>query len=299
MASATALRLCPQLVIVPHNFARYKAESRKIREVFHEFTEIVEPLSLDEAYLDVSDVSLCGGSATLMAQEIRAQIFRRTGLTASAGVAENKFLAKIASDMNKPNGLTVIKPRDVELVMRDLPIEKIWGVGKVTAQKMRAMNLKTCGDLQALSLAELSAAFGNWGAQLYDYARGVDHRSVHIERARKSLSVEETFSHDVHTLKDCLKLLPDIYDDWLTRLRRSGESEKIKGMSVKLKFQDFSQLTRDRAVNAEPSLDQFAKLLTEAFEVRCEPVRLIGIGVKLEAPEKPSRNAAQLTFEVD
>ncbi|RYZ65306.1 MAG: DNA polymerase IV, partial [Proteobacteria bacterium] len=192
MPMATAIRLCPHLVCIRPDFAKYKRESRKVREIFERFTSKIEPLSLDEAYLDVTGLDLFDGSATRIANEIRRLIKEETGLTASAGVAPNKFLAKIASDINKPDGIKVIRPHEIDDFMRTLPIEKIWGVGKVTAKKMHSLGFFTCGDLQRKSIAELTAFFGSWGAKLYDYSRGIDNRSVKESRERKSLSVEET-----------------------------------------------------------------------------------------------------------
>jgi len=215
MPSSQAVRLCPQLILIPPHFDLYKEESRKIREIFERFTKKIEPLSLDEAYLDVTDCKEFGGSATLIAQEIRRLILAERKLTASAGIAPNKFLAKIASDWKKPNGQFVIRPQDVEGFVKELPVEKIFGVGKVTAQKMHDLGLHTLGDIQKYSVPDLHRWFGSRAQDLYDYARGVDHREVITEWERKSLTVEETYNKDIATLEECLKQIPGLYEDFL------------------------------------------------------------------------------------
>ncbi len=294
MPMATAMRLCPHLVCIRPDFSKYKRESRKVREIFERFTSKIEPLSLDEAYLDVTGLDLFGGSATRIAEEIRRLIKEETGLTASAGVAPNKFLAKIASDINKPDGIKVIRPNEIESFMRTLPIEKIWGVGKVTAQKMHSLGFFTCGDLQKKSLGELSALFGSWGAKLYDYARGIDNREVKVSRVRKSLSVEETYSENLESLEECLNKVPELYEDWNERMLRSGAADRIRGIVVKLKFSDFKHSTREHVFTGYPTLQDFQKLLIEAWNLRPDPVRLIGIGTRLEAASEERSPAGQL-----
>jgi len=299
MASATAQRLCPGLIIIPPNFAKYKKESLRIREILSRFTSRIEPLALDEAYLDVTDSPHFGGSATRIAEEIRRLIRKETGLTASAGVAPNKFLAKIASDINKPDGLKVIRPEEVETFIKTLPVEKIWGVGKVTARKMHRLGLHTCADLQNLSITELTRHFGSLGVSLFDFARGIDHREVKVERERKSLSVEETFSHDLASLEECLSKLPELYEDWTSRMERAGVADKIRGIFVKLKFHDFKNTTHETTFRGYPRLEDFRPLLEEAYLRRGEPVRLIGIGVRLEAtaPKSDSSTPQLKLFE--
>ena len=288
MASATAIRLCPQLVFIRPDFSKYKAASKKIRAIFERFSERIQPLSLDEAYLDVTGSERHGGSATRIAEEIRRLIREETGLTASAGVAPNKFLAKIASDINKPDGLKVIRPGEIEAFMTNLPIEKIWGVGKVTAKKMHSKGIRTCGDLQKYSVTQLSSMFGSWGPGLYDYSRGIDNREVHEDRERKSLSVEETFRDDLVSLEQCMEKLPELYDDWNERMVRSGDASRIRGINVKFKFDDFKNMTREKVFTGYPSLKDFRALLEEAYTVRPDPIRLIGIGVKLDSSESRS-----------
>jgi DNA polymerase-4 len=283
MSSATALRLCPQLVFIRPDFSKYKAASKKVREIFERFTAHIQPLSLDEAYLDVTGSELFGGSATRIAEEIRRLIRVETGLTASAGVAPNKFLAKIASDINKPDGLKVVRPGEIAAFMLPLPIEKIWGVGKVTAAKMKSLGIYTCGDLQAFSISELTGLFGSWGPELYDFSRGIDQRPVRESRERKSLSVEETYARDLVTLEECLVKIPELYEDWNERMVRSGDSARIRGIVVKIKFDDFKNMTRERVFAGYPLEKDFRELLAEAYAIRQDPIRLIGIGTRLES----------------
>jgi DNA polymerase-4 len=296
--SSRAVRLCPHLILVRPNFELYRKESRKVREIFQRFTQTIQPLSLDEAYLDVTECEQFKGSATLIAQEIRRQILDETKLTASAGIAPNKFLAKIASDWNKPNGQYVIRPQDVESFMPSLPIEKIWGVGRVTAAKMHQMNLHTCGDIQKRELIELRRLFGPTRAQeLFELARGRDERPVRVDQERKSLSVEETFSSDIGELKDILKELPALYEDWLERMRRSGDFDRIRGAVIKMKFQDFKSSTHEEAMTKIPQLEDFEKLVKAAWQKRSDPIRLLGVGVRLASTESPA-DESQLQFAV-
>lgn len=299
MSTATAMRLCPQLILIRPDFSKYKRESKRVREILERFTRSIEPLSLDEAYLDVTGSELMGGSATRIAEEIRRLVREEVGITCSAGVAPNKFLAKIASDINKPDGMKVIRPGEIEAFMATLPIEKIWGVGKVTAAKLKSKGFFTCGDLQKKSLSELTVAFGSWGADLYDYSRGIDNRPVKWDRTRKSLSVEETYFRDLTTLDEMISKIPELYEDWNERMLRSGASEKIRGIVVKLKFHDFTSMTRERvfervAGKAYPTIADFKVLLQEAYDQRPEPVRLIGIGARLEAATSSRSPAGQL-----
>ena len=305
MASAKAQRLCPQLIMVRPDFSKYKAESRRVRAIFERFVDPakIEPLSLDEAYLDLTGSPARGNSASLIATDIRDAIRLETGLTASAGIAPNKFLAKVASEWNKPDGQKTITPADAAAFVQALPIEKIWGVGRVTAGKMRAMGLRTCGDLQKLSLSDLAERFGSWSVDLYAYARGQDDRPVRSDRTRRSLSVENTFSQDLLTLPACLAELDSLYQDWDERIQRARISpswQEIRGIVIKLKFNDFRSMTRERACNHYPTLQDFRELLIKAYAVRSDPVRLIGLGVRLERNAKKEdavqENVPQLTF---
>lgn len=291
MPSSQAVRLCPDLILIRPNMALYKKESQAVLEILQRFTDVIQPLSWDEAYLDVTGSPHFSGSATQIATEIRRLIKTELNLTASAGVAPNKFLAKIASDWRKPDGLFVIRPQDVAAFMPPLKIEKIFGVGKVTAKKMHALGLHTCGDIQKHSLAQLQSWFGSRAVELRERAFGVDERPVEIRSKRKSLTVEETFREDLTTLEAVLAQLPELYQDWERRMIRSNEREKIRGLVIKLKYFDFKTTTHERASRAWPTLPQFEQLLRQTWERRPEPVRLIGVGVRLagDAPSNPDQ----------
>lgn len=297
MPSSQAVRLCPQIILVPPHFDLYKQESRKVRKIFERFTDQIEPLSLDEAYLDVTNSKDFGGSATLIAREIRKQIQVELSLTASAGVAPNKFLAKIASDWRKPNGLFVIKPSDVQQFMPPLKIERIYGIGKVTAKKLHAQGLFTCQDIQRLSSRESDRIFGRRAEFYRDLAFGIDDRPVERSSERKSLSVEETYNQDLTSLEQALAELPELYEEWMRRMERGTYFDKIKNFQVKIKTSDFHQLTIEEAKTSVPSLKDFEGLLVKIWERFHAPVRLIGIGVKLFANE--SKVSTKDKFQLD
>lgn len=297
MPSSRAVKLCPQLILVPPNFSLYKKESARVREIFQRFTNKIEPLSLDEAYLDVSECKQFHGSATLIAQAIRKAIFDELELTASAGIAPNKFLAKVASDWNKPNGQYVITPDKVDEFVEVLPVTKIFGVGKVTGQKLHELGIITCGDLQKTPLEVLVRFFGSRAQELKDFSYGVDHREVITEWERRSLTVEETFSKDVGSFEELKKKIPELYKDFLMRLEKGEYGDKVRGAVVKVKFFDFKQTTHEEVVQTVPSLEVFEKLIQRAWERRAEPVRLIGIGVRL-ASKRLDENNAQLSLNV-
>jgi len=279
MATATALRRCPDLVIVAPNMDKYREVALQIRSIFAQFSEIIEPLSLDEAYLDVSGSTAFQGSATRIAQAIRQQVSSELGITISAGVAPNKFLAKVASDWNKPDGLTVITPAQVDDFVLSLPVSKIHGVGKVMAARMAALDIYTCADLRQRSMDELQRHFGKFGQQLYDYARGIDQRDVKTHRQRKSLSVENTYAEDIEGVELALAALPALLDELKRRLSKHN-GETFTGVFVKLKAGDFRQTTIERRCDGFLELDLFETLLREAWLRMESPLRLIGVGVR-------------------
>ena len=298
MSSAKALKLCPQLTIIHHGFQKYKKESEKIRAVFARHAELIEPLSLDEAFLDVSESQECHGSATLLAQKIRKEIFQETGLTASAGIAPNKFLAKIASDWRKPNGQFTVRPEDIEAFMADLPVQKIFGVGKVTAEKMHKLGLNTCGDLKKLDQRELSRIFGSWGVRLYELCRGQDQRSVKTHRERKSFSVEHTFNDDVSDFVELQDRLEKVYKDFSTRWQKSPSHHSfVRGHLVKVKYFDFKQTTHECQSTKTPGLHNFQELFERIYNKAPEKaIRLIGVGVKLKTPTEKIREGSQISL---
>ncbi|MFL6514342.1 MAG: DNA polymerase IV [Chthoniobacterales bacterium] len=276
MPTFMALQRCPHLIVVPTRFDVYRREAATIREILHRFTNLVEPLSLDEAYLDLTDHPGAPGS---VAQLIRGLIYTKTRLTASAGIGPNKLIAKIASDMNKPNGQFEVRPKDVDDFMRPLPVRKIWGVGQKTDEKLEQLGIRTCGELQRLSRIELQEHFGKFGAELYDLSRGIDDRAVERDRPRKSLSTEETFAVDLKTISDCEEKLEELYQELMADLAQKEPHRPISGIFVKLKFHDFTRTTADRA-GLDPSLPSFRLLLSEAFSRTEKNVRLIGVGVR-------------------
>jgi DNA polymerase-4 len=280
MATAQAIKLCPDLVVLPPAMEKYRAASRQILAIYRDYTELVEPLSLDEAYLDVSDSPHCKGSATLIAQQIRQRIFETVGITASAGVAPNKFVAKIASDWNKPDGLFLVRPDEVDAFVAALPVKKLFGVGKVTAAKLNKLGAETCADLRSWTLLELQHHFGSFGTRLHDLCRGIDKREVSNSHERKSVSVEETYTPDVPDLKACLALLPELHENLQARIQRCGAQKNINKLFVKLKFANFTQTTVE-CVGREPHIAQLEKLMETGFARGNQPVRLLGVGVRL------------------
>jgi DNA polymerase-4 len=214
MASSRAMQLCPRLVILPPRFDLYRAVSAQFHRIFSDYTAVIEPLSLDEAYLDVTDSTCQKGSATLIAKEIRRRIREELRLTVSAGIAPNKFLAKVASDWRKPDGMFTIAPEQVADFVVDLPVTKINGVGRVTAEKLRRIGVETCGELQQLPLEQLVKRFGTYGRRLYDVARGVDNRPVQSARVRKSISVERTYARDIAVLPECWRRSMSCWRSW-------------------------------------------------------------------------------------
>ncbi|WP_024548426.1 DNA polymerase IV [Siccibacter turicensis] len=287
MPTATALKLCPHLTLLPGRFDAYKEASAHIREIFSRYTALIEPLSLDEAYLDVSDSPHCHGSATLMAQEIRATIYRETGLTASAGIAPIKFLAKIASDLNKPNGQYVITPEAVPEFLKTLPLSKIPGVGKVSAGKLEEMGLRTCADVQNSDLAQLLKRFGKFGRVLWERSQGIDEREISSERQRKSVGVERTLAEDIHDWAQCEAIIEQqLYPELERRLTSVKPDLLIARQGVKLKFNDFQLTTQEHVwpkLNKEDLIATARKTWDERRGGR--GVRLVGLHVTLLDPQ--------------
>jgi len=278
MPGFKAVQACPQLIMLPVRFDLYRAESAKIRAIFGRFTELIEPLSLDEAYLDVSHWQ---STASAIAREIRAQIFEETRLTASAGIASNKMLAKIASDWNKPNGQYEVKLDEIDAFMHELPVSKLWGVGKRMQEKLTRIGVKTCGDLQQFDKFEMSRRFGKWGMELYELCRGHDEREVKAHRSRKSISKENTFSEDVTNPSDLLPLLQQMQTEIEELLLGKYRDRKVRSLVVKLKFSDFTRTTAESS-QGQLNSEVFRLLLDEAWSRGDgKSVRLFGIGVRL------------------
>ncbi len=281
MSSRHALKLCPDLTIVKPRMDAYKEASREIHGIFREYTELIEPLSLDEAYLDVSDCPHFSGSATRIAEDIRRKVARRLHITVSAGVAPNKFLAKIASDWRKPNGLFVVTPNEVEDFVAALPVNKLHGVGKVTADKLARLGIATCLELRDWKKLALVREFGSFGERLWNLARGIDERPVHNDSRRQSISVENTYDTDLPDVTACLAKLPELMETLATRMGRIDSSYKAGKPFVKVKFHDFTQTTLEQA-GAGRDLESYQQLLMQAVARGGKPVRLLGIGVRLQ-----------------
>lgn len=284
MATSQALQRCPGLVVLPPAMEKYRVASRQVLAIYRDYTDLVEPLSLDEAYLDVTDSAHCNGSATLIAQEIRARIEQAVGITASAGIAPNKFLAKIASDWNKPNGQFVIKPHQIDAFVADLPVDKLFGVGKVTAAKLKTLGAVTCADLRDWPLARLQQHFGKFGERLFELCRGIDMREVSATRERKSVSVEETYVVDLPDLAACMQHLPGLIDNLAQRVQRAKAERNMHKLFVKIRFSDFRQTTVE-CLGTSIDFAHFQQLVETGFQRRKRPVRLLGVGVRLREDE--------------
>jgi len=290
MSARRAIQLCPEAIFVRPRFDAYKSVSVHIREIFSRYTDLIEPLSLDEAYLDVTADKLDIGSALEIAKQIKDAIRDELNLSASAGVSSNKFVAKIASDMNKPDGLTFIGPSKIERFMEKLPVEKFFGVGKVTADRMKKMGLHNGADLKQLSEKEMILKFGKAGAFYYKIVRGIDDRPVRPDRITKSLGAEDTFEQDIESVEEMFTELEQIAEKVTARL----EKNKLKGktLTLKVKFGDFTQITRSFSFNTPIgdyiSIITAAKELLLKAELEGSKVRLLGISLSNFGNLQPS-----------
>ncbi|CDU01600.1 DNA polymerase IV [Vibrio coralliirubri] len=285
MATAHALKLCPSLTVISGDMEKYKAVSKQIHAIFHRYTDLIEPLSLDEAYLDVTDSKLFKGSATLIAQDIRKTIEAELNLTASAGVAPIKFVAKVASDINKPNGICVVTPDEIEGFVDNLELGKIPGVGKVTLGKLNNLGLYKGIDVKNYDRHLLLKQFGKFGSSLWERCQGIDKREVTSTRERKSLGVERTFAQDILTEQECLEAIELLYEELEKRFGKIAHEKKIIRQGLKLKFDDFQQTTVE---HKQVSLDKafFYALLKEALaRANGRGIRLIGLSVGLDKKE--------------
>ena len=288
MSMGQARKLCPQVIVIEPDFAKYRQVSAQIHQIFQQYTSLIEPLSLDEAFLDVTENLQQIPSATEVAMRIREDIFQATGLTASAGVAPNKFLAKIASDWHKPNGICVIKPSQVQGFIQNLPLKKIPGVGKVTQEKLKSLNLETLGDLQQIDEALLIQQFGKYGRRLFLYAQGIDERPVEVERERQQISKETTFDDDLH-LNQCRPY----WEPLLGQVWQSLQKKQLsaRGVTVKLKLKNFQVMQHSKSfkqvLRSPQELAQALDLLLDDLHIAPQmQFRLIGVGVyQLSVPE--------------
>ena len=297
MPTSKAKRLCPHAVFVFPRFSIYKEVSRQINNVFHEFTDLVEPLSLDEAYLDVTDNKKAITSATHVAKEIKKRIYDVTNLTSSAGVAAIKFIAKIASGMNKPNGLTVITPDEAEKFLEELAIGKFYGIGEATEKKMLSLGIKKGSDLKQFTQSELIRHFGKSGSFYYNIVRGNDFREVEPYRTRKSIGAENTFAVDIMDRSSIFTELDDIADVLWDRIERAGA--KGKTLTLKVKYDDFESITRSisfkNSIESKSTIIKFGHELLEGTEAGKRKIRLLGLTVSnLHSEEE--EDSAQLRF---
>ena len=280
MPGRMALEKCPHLIVVKPRFQRYKEISIQIREIFHQYTDLVEPLSLDEAYLDVTENKKGISSANDIAREIRRKIYEKTGLTASAGISVNKFLAKVASDYHKPNGQKTIHPTQILEFMEDLPIEKFYGIGKVTSNKMHELHIYKGADLKKKSLEELVRIFGKSGNYYYNVVRGIHHGEVKPHRIQKSVAVEETFWDNLLDEDAVFAQLKTISQELENRL--SKKEIKGKTLTLKIKYKDFTQYTRSKTKEIYfENLSEFYETAKKLWELRPfdKPVRLLGLSL--------------------
>lgn len=315
LASSIAIRRCPKLVIVPGRYDAYKEVSKEIMTILSEYSDKISLMGLDEAYIDVTDSLGFHGSATWCAMDMKRRIWEATGLTASAGVAPNMFLAKVASDWNKPNGIKVITPHEVKTFVADLPLKLIPGVGKKANQRLLEFGLKTCADIQKAGPLLLKDLFGSWGTHLYELSHGVDQREVGTRSPRKSLSTEQTYSQDIDEVKTMERSLEELCDDLLYRLERYRERQGERSLStlqVKLKFQNFKRVTAERSYS-EGELDYLWQnrcfndslkrdlklLLAEAYQRESLPVRLIGVGVRFKENKKDRASVSGEEVQLD
>lgn len=289
LSTARALQLCPDLIVIAPRFDLYRQVSQKFHELFRTYTSRIEPLSLDEAYLDVSESEQCQGSATLIANELRRRIREELKLTVSAGVAPNKFLAKVASDWNKPDGTFTISPEQVPSFVSTLAVSKINGVGKVTAQKLRDMGVETCGDLQRIRIEALAKTFGKYGPRLAELAHGIDRREVTTSRVRKSISVERTYPRDIDSESGMVGALQAVLKELEGRYARIEKRYYPTKRVVKVKFRDFTQTTLEEVIGdrSEPWLSEaeYRRLMLGAWRRKHAPVRLLGAGLRIELRE--------------
>ncbi len=299
MPSVRAAKLCPQIIFVRPRFNVYREVSHQIRSIFFKYTDLVEPLSLDEAYIDVTHVKKGPPSATLIAKAIKEEIKNVTSLTASAGISYNKFLAKTASDMDKPDGLYVILPEEAKEFIEKLPIKKFHGIGTATAEKMIKAGIFRGSDLKARSLEDLTQRFGKTGKYYFNISRGIDLRAVTPDRERKSVSAENTFDHDLMSLTDVIDKLTPIQKEVYRRYEKTGGFGRT--VTVKIKYGDFKQITKSHSsdepiTNYEAFSESINKMIDESI-LKPEGIRLLGVGISNFVRKQSDPVARQLTLE--
>jgi DNA polymerase-4 len=293
MATSRAIKLCPHVVLVRGRMSHYRDISRQIRSILYSYTSLVEPLSLDEAFLDVTECINQYGSASKIGRELKERVRTETQLTCSVGVAPNKFIAKIASDLKKPDGFVVVRPEKAEDFLKDLPVSRIWGVGKATESRLHELQINTIGDVRRFELHDLVREFGKWGARLHELSHGIDERPVTANRETKSISRETTFVRDVVEMSK----LQDVIIELAKEVRDDLQSEKLKAktLQIKVRYADFTTITRSftfkEPIDQLEILQETAKLLLKHKVVPdAQGIRLIGVGVSnltAETPQMP------------
>ena len=290
MPSVVAKKLCPEIIFLPVNMSKYRKVSKEIHKIFRCYTKIVEPISLDEAFLDVSKSQYCDGDPNIMARQIRKKIFEDLRITASAGIASNKFLAKLASEWNKPDGQYLITNNHIEDFVKNLSVRKIPGVGSKTEKIMSDFGIRTCQDLQNYDLEILVKMFGKFGLDLFDLCRGIDDRNVISERSIKSLSIEDTYVNDLRSFEECEIELRNIFYKLEERLKdKKKSSKKIKSCFIKVKYSDFKSSTH-QIQSASIDLKIYRNLLIRAYARKSLPIRLLGLGVYFDNRPQLSLN---------
>jgi DNA polymerase-4 len=295
MPNSRAKVLCPDLIIVNGRMSVYQQVSQQIREIFQRYTTLIEPLSLDEAFLDVTGSTLCHGSATLIAEQIRADIFNELQLTASAGIAENKFLAKIASDENKPNGQCVVPPDKVSDFVANMPLKKIPGIGPKTAEKLKFYGFESCADVRKSSVAKLQSIVGKFAGSLYQRSFGIDHRLLEVSRQRKSLAIETTMAEDLQSIEQCSEVLLALFSKLEVR-REKHQDRVIVKQTVKLKFADFQQTTVDiQSIGCSKEI--FIELLHRAYaRANHRKIRLVGLALGFASARNEQQDSQLALF---
>lgn len=300
MPGFKAKKLCPELIFVPLRFDAYKTASQQIRTIFRKYTDLIEPLSFDEAFLDVTVNSMDEPIATILAEQIRNEVKHQTGLTCSAGVSYCKFLAKVASDMNKPDGLTVIKPSQAIRFLEQLPIRKFFGIGKVTARKMEALNIYNGADIKARTKLDLATRFGKAGRYYYDIVRGIDNRPVEPHRLRKSIGVERTFRDDLEGYEAIFPELQKIQEMLWSRLQRADNFGRT--ITMKVKTNDFKTLTRSISKNYyikdRDEINELSQVLLDQNIDTFESIRLLGLSAS-NLEQEEIENITQLAFDFE
>ncbi len=282
MPTKRAMQLCKDLVVVPVNIEKYKKESNEIFKIFKCYSKKIEPVSIDEAYIDVTNSDYCSGNPEIMASQIRSCIKKDFGLTASAGISINKLISKICSDWNKPNNQFSICDTEVDSFIKNVSLKKIPGVGKVTFEKCKNLNLEVCKDMLSYSKNDLSDLFGTFGYSLYNLIRGIDHRDIETNRVRKSISVEDTFIKDIHNIEQCKTNISVLYRKLILRCHNiEVPIDSVKEIFIKIKFNNFETITRQIKCN-NLNLDVYIELFDSNIDVITMPIRLLGLGFTLK-----------------